>query len=338
MITIGARTACAAVLLVTMGRALAQDAQIADRPYQSLPYAPSLDVASMDRSIDACEDLYAYSCGDWQKRNPVPADQSSWSVYGKLHADNQRYLWGILEDSAKPSAGRTPTQQKIGDYFVACMNVDAVEKAGSSPLAADLVRIEAMQDKGALGAFVGELHARTASTGVLFATSGEQDARDVTRVVVAIHAGGLGLPDRDYYLKDDPRSRQTRTRYFAHVTKMFELLGEDPAATQAAARVVMRIETALAKATLSLAEQRDPYRAYHRQTLAGLQKLAPALDWQAYFQSVGFSAQPWLNLSQPAFVKELNARIAGENLADLKTYLRWALVDATAPLSFEELC
>jgi putative endopeptidase len=328
---IGARTACAAALLVTMGLAQADDAQTADRPYQSLPYTPSLNVASMDRSIDACEDLYTYSCGGWQKNNPIPADQSVWSVYGKLHADNQHYLWGILEDAATLNPERTLTQQKIGDYFAACMNLDAVEKAGSVPLAADIARIEAMRDKRALGAWVGDLHARTASMGMLFATAVEQDARDATRVVAAINAGGLGLPDRDYYVKDDPHSRQTRVRYLAHVAKMFELLGADAPAAQAAAAVVMRIETALAKASLTRVEQRDPYKTYHRQTLAGLQKLAPAFDWEAYFTSVGENPQPWLNLSQPAFLKELNARIASESLSDLKTYLRWTLVDATAP-------
>src|SRR5450755_2020560 len=120
---ISARAACAAVMLVTMGVVQSADGQTADRPYQSLPYTPSLDVASMDRSVDACDDLYTYACGGWQKNNPIPADQSSWSVYGKLHADNQHYLWGILEDAAKPSAERTPAAQKIGDYFAACMNV-----------------------------------------------------------------------------------------------------------------------------------------------------------------------------------------------------------------------
>jgi putative endopeptidase len=321
-----------AATLLALGSVAAQadDARRPDRPYQSLPYTPSLDVASMDRSVDACEDLYTYSCGGWKKNNPIPADQSSWSVYGKVHADNQHYLWGILEDAAKLSAQRTPTEQKIGDYFAACMDVDAVEKAGSTPLAADLARIDAMQDKRALGAWVGDLHSRTASVGMLFATAVEQDARDATRVIAAIHAGGLGLPDRDYYVKEDPHSKEARARYLAHVGKMFELLGADAAAARADAAVILRIETSLAKATLTQVEQRDPYKIYHRETLSGLQKLAPAFDWRAYFTAVGLKPQPWLNVAQPAFVKELNARIAGESLADLKTYLRWTLIDATA--------
>src|ERR1700691_3732217 len=146
-----ATTACAAAFLVTAALAQADNSQTAERPYQTLPYTPSLDVASMDRSVDACEDLYTYSCGDWQKNNPIPPDEPGWSVYGKLHSDNQHYLWGILEDAAKVSAERTPTQQKIGDYFAACMDVDAIEKVGSAPLAADLASIDAIQDKRALG-------------------------------------------------------------------------------------------------------------------------------------------------------------------------------------------
>jgi putative endopeptidase len=326
-----ARSACVAALLLAMGTAAqADNANKADGPYRSLPYTPSLDVASMDRSVDACEDLYTYACGGWQKNNPIPPDQSIWSVYGKLHADNQHYLWGILEDAARLGAKRDPSEQKIGDYFAACMDVGAVEKVGSAPLAADLARIEAMQDKRALGAWVGELHTRIASAGMLFAGAVEQDARDATRVIAAIHAGGLGLPDRDYYVKDDPHSKDTRARYLVHVEKMFELLGADATAAHADAAVVMRIETALARATLTRTEQRDPYKIYHRQKLAELQKLAPAFDWQAYFNAAGLKPEPWVNLAQPAFLKELNSRIAEESLADVKTYLRWSLVDATA--------
>jgi len=324
-----ALTAFTAVLLLT-GDALADNAPSMDSPYHALPYTPSLDVASMDRSVDACEDLYTYACGGWQKNNPIPVDQSFWAVYSKVHADNQRFLWGILEETAKPSAQRTPIQQRIGDYFAACTDLDAIEQSGSAPLTADLARLDAFTDKRALGAWVGELHARTASTSMLFAAAVEQDARDARRVIAALHAGGLGLPDRDYYVKDDAKSKATRERYLAHVAKMFELLGAAPTAAHDDAAIVMRIETELAKASLTRVEQRDPYKIFHRQTLAQLQKLAPAFDWQAYFSAVGLDPQPWLNVAQPAFIKELNARIEVESLADLKVYLRWTLVDASA--------
>jgi putative endopeptidase len=326
----GARTACVAVMLLAIGNAAADESPTTDSPYHALPYTPSLDVTSMDRSIDACDDLYTYACGGWQKKNPIPADQSSWTVYGKLHADSQRYLWGILEEASRAGAERNPAQQRIGDYFAACMNLDAIERAGSAPLAADLARINAFSDKHMLAPFVGELHVRTASTGILFSTAVEQDARDASRITASINAGGLGLPDRDYYIKEDPKAQEIRGRYLAHVAKMFELLGADQATAHEDATVVMRIESALAKASLTRVEQRDPFKIFHRVTLAALQKMAPAFDWQGYFTAAGLDPQPWLNVAQPAFVKELNARIAGESLSDLKIYLRWALIDASA--------
>ena len=321
-----ALSVCAAAAVLLVGAPLAS----AEGPIQSLPYRPSLDPASMDTSVDACEDLYTYSCGGWLKNNPIPEDHAAWSVYGKLDDDNKHFLWGILEDAAKPSATRSADQQKIGDYFAACMDIDAVEKAGSAPLSADLARIDAVQDKRALAEWVGDLQAHSATTGVFFSVAVQQDARDATRVIAGLDAGGLGLPDRDYYVKDDVHSKETRERYEAHVAKMFELLGADATTARANAAVVMRIETALAKATLTRVEQRDPYKVYHRHTLAELQKLAPDFDWQAYFGAVGVQPQPWLNVAQPAFVKAFDARVAQENLADLKTYLRWTLLDATA--------
>lgn len=319
-------SACAALAAVLLSAHGAEP----DGPVQALPYRPSLDPASMDTSIDACEDLYQYSCGGWKKSNPIPEDQSTWSVYHKLADDNQHFLWGILEDAAKPVPTRSPETQKIGDYFAACMDVDAVEKADSAPLAADLTRLEAITDKHSLAEWVGNLHARSDANGIFFVVAVEQDARDATKVIAGIHAGGIGLPDRDYYLKDDPHSREARERYLAHLTKMFALLGADDSTARSNAAVVMRIETALAKATLSRVEQRDPYKIYHRQSLAELQKLAPDFDWQAYFGALGMQPEPWLNAAQPAFLRELNAQLVHESLPDLKTYLRWTLLDAAA--------
>jgi putative endopeptidase len=299
-----------------------------DKPFDSLPYTPSLDVSSMDESVDPCDDLYTYACGGWIKNNPIPADQNRWDVYAKLSVDNQRYLWGILEDAAKVAANRTPTQQKIGDYFAACMDTEAVEKAGLTPLRPDLDRIAALRHKKQLAALLGDLHQRVAGSGLLFGSGVEQDARDASKVIAAVGAGGLGLPDRDYYVMTDAKSVATRKRYIEHVAKMFELLGESPAAAKADAGTVMRIETALAKASLTKVERRDPYKTYHRETLGSLAKLTRAIDWRAYFDAVGLEPRPWLNVSQPAFMKELNARLSAESLTNLKTYLRWALVDA----------
>lgn len=301
-----------------------------DTPFTSLPYTPSLDTAAMDRTADPCQDLYQYSCGGWMKNNPIPGDQANWSVYGKLHQENQRYLWGILQDAAKPVATRTATQQKIGDYFDACMDLDAVEKAGRGPLDADLAKIEAMKSIKSLGPLLGSIHSRVTTSGIFFGNGVEQDAKDSSQQIFAIYAGGLGLPDRDYYIKDDDKSKETRAKYVLHVTHMLELLGDAPDRAKSGASAVMRIETALAKASLSRVDRRDPYKIYHHTVPADLKKLVPSFDWDGYFTGVGGRPSAWLNVSEPAFFKELNARLASEPLADIKTYLRWTLVSASA--------
>jgi endothelin-converting enzyme/putative endopeptidase len=309
----------------------AQASPVADEPAKSLPYSPGLDPSAIDRSVDPCEDLYAYACGGWEQRNPIPPDQTSWTVYQKLTSANERYLWGVLDDLARPSATRSPDQQKLGDYFAACMNVDSIERAGLAPLRADLARLEALSDKAALAPILGDLHARTWGSRMLFASGVEQDARDATRVIVGIGAGGLGLPDRDYYVREDAKSIEILNRYGAHVARMLELAGEQEAAARADAAVVLRIETALAKASLTSVDRRDPHKTYHRASLSELERLAPALDWPAYFAATGLSAAPWLDVAEPEFLREVNARIEGETLADLKTYLRWALIATDAP-------
>jgi len=301
-----------------------------DRPFKELPYTPSLDLNSMDRSADPCEDLYQYACGGWLKNNPIPPDQTKWSVYGKANSDNQRYLWGILEDASKPVGGRTATQQKIGDYFAACMDTDAIERAGLAPLKDDLESIAKITNRKQLAALLGDLHRRVPGSGLFFGTWVGQDAEDAEKVIAIVDAGGLGLPNRDYYIRKDAKTAETRQRYLAHVAKMFELLGDTPAAAKANAATVMRIETALAKASLTQVDRRDPHKTYHRHTMKSLPKLAPGFDWKTYFATIGFDPDPWLNVTEPKFFRELNARLSREKLQDLKTYLRWALVDANA--------
>ncbi|HJQ99810.1 MAG TPA: M13 family metallopeptidase, partial [Candidatus Polarisedimenticolaceae bacterium] len=318
------RIVCLVVLLA------AAAAFAADEPYTALPYTPSLDVAAMDRSADPCEDLYQFSCGGWQKANPIPADQASWSVYGKLYVDNQRYLWGILEDAARADAGRAPTAQKIGDFFSACMDESAIDKAGLNPLRADLDAITSLSSKAELGRILGMLHARTEGAGMFFTGGSQQDAKDSTKVIGAIYAGGLGLPDRDYYFKDDEKSKATRERYVQHLGTMFGLLGDAPEVAKANALTVMRIETALAKASLTRVEKRDPYNLYHPMNVGKLSKIVPSIDWNNYFAAFGMGSTGKLNVSEPAFMAEVEARLRAESLPDLKTYLRWGLVNATA--------
>ena len=173
----------------------------ADTPIQSLPYTPGLDTESMDKSADPCVDFYQYSCGGWMRNNPIPADQPAWSVYSKLAQDNQRFLWGILDDLSRNTSGRNANQQKIGDYFAACMDESAVEKLGAAPLKPYLDEINGLTSKKQLPALLAKIHLRTEGNGMFFGFGSDQDFGDSSQVIAFATAGGLGLPDRDYYTK-----------------------------------------------------------------------------------------------------------------------------------------
>ncbi len=298
-------------------------------PLKELPYTPSLDVAAMDRSADPCADFYQYSCGGWMKANPIPADQASWSVYGKLADENQQLLWGILEDAARPAAERTPVQQKIGDFFASCMDEPALEKLGAAPLFAELKPVESLRAKAEVAALLPALHLSSSGKGLMFGFGSDQDFGDATQVIAFLDAGGLGLPDRDYYLKDDAKSKEIRDKYALHVQQMLRLSGEkDPAA---GAQAVLKMETALAKASLTRVERRDPYKLYHKLTRAQLQALTPSLRWDRYLGAVDLAAVQTVNVTEPSFFKALDALLRSESLPHWKTYLRWHLANARAP-------
>jgi endothelin-converting enzyme/putative endopeptidase len=302
-----------------------------DKPVTTLPYTPSLDVPSMDLTADPCVDFYQYTCGGWMTHNPIPGDQAAWSVYGKLAQDNQRFLWGVLDDLAKKTSGRTAPQQKIGDYFAACMDETAIEKLGAKPLKPLLDEIAAIKNKKQLAALLGREHLTQATGGLLFDFGSDQDFADSSQVIAFAAAGGLGLPDRDYYTKDDAKSGEIRTKYLAHVAKMLQLLGDKPEIAEKEAASIMQIETALARASLTRVEQRDPHNLFHKMDLKGVQALTPDFDWDTYLKTVGIAGVNTFNVTEPKFYQEVAKQIESNSLADLKTYLRWHIASANAP-------
>jgi putative endopeptidase len=313
------------LLLLSLPIAFAQD-----RPLTELPYTPSLEPAFLDRTADPCVDFYRFSCGSWNKLNPIPPDQARWNVYAKLHTENLRFLWGILEQASKPSPERTPNEQKIGDYFAACMDEPAIEKLGVAPLKPWLNEIVALKQTAEIPPLLARLHLDTGSS-PLFQFTSSQDYADSNRMIAFAMAGGLGLPDRDYYLKTDAKSVETRAKYLDHVSAMLQLLGDTPANARAEARTVMEIETAMAKATLTRVDRRDPYKLFHKMTRAQLENLTPSFGWAAYWNAENLPAPAELNVTEPQFFQALNQLLKTRPVSQWKTYLRWHVVSAAAP-------
>src|SRR5689334_22164322 len=313
------------VLLALVSFSAAQSAP----PAPTLPYSPSLDVSSMDKTVDPCVDFYQYSCGGWQQKNPIPPDQTSWGVYGKLYQDNLNFLRGILEQAAATKGQRDTVTQEIGDFYAACMDEAAVEKLGLGALKPQLAAIAQLKSSRELAPVVARMQLDLGGA-VFFGSSARQDPDNSEQQIAGVDQGGLGLPDRDYYTKDDPKSKETRERYLQHVQKIFELLGDKPAIAKENADVVMRIETALATASLTRVERRDPYKRKNKIKLADLEQMVPSFDWAAYYRTLKAPQFEIVNAAPPAFFKELETRLKEEPIANLRNYLRFHLANGYA--------
>ena len=289
-----------------------------------------INAADMDATAKPCQDFFQYADSGWTRAHPIPAEYPRWGTFNVLGEENRDRQRGILEALAKRTdlvAGSE--EKKLSDYWCACMDEKAVEAAGIKPIGPELERITAVKSAAALQAEVARLQSQ--GVRVLFGFGSEQDRKNSEEVIASLQQGGLGLPDRDYYLNDDARSKEIRDKYAAHVAAMLGLLGDDPALAKAEAGTVVARETELAKVSMARVDRRDPEKTYHRMAEAELAKLAPDFDWPGYFETQQAPPIASLNVAQPDFVRGMNALLARTPLDQWKVYLRWHLASSAAP-------
>ncbi len=292
--------------------------------------AEGLHLDWLDRDVSPARNFYKFANGSWQKDNPVPADYSRWSTFTILYLENQKRVHSIIEAAANDRHVEPgSTTQKVGDFYRSGMDVMAIDKAGVKPLAPVFKRIEEVSSPAQLQSVMAYLQDIGVTTP--FAFGSMQDLMDSSKVIGSASQDGLGLPDRDYYLKQDDKFREIRAAYVRHIASMFELLGDDSARAAVEADTVMGIETRLAEAQMSRIDQRVPRNTYHVMTLRQMDALTPNISWGAYFKEIGMPALTGANVGMPDYFKSLSADLESVSLANWKTYLRWHVVDDFAP-------
>jgi len=287
------------------------------------------DLASLDKNTPACTDFYQHANGGWLAANPIPAAYSSWGVANVLNEKTRDQLREILEAAAKNTkAPKGSSEQKVGDYYATCMDEAKIEADDLKPLEPEFARIAKISNQKTLQDELAHLH--SIGINALFSSGSIQDFKNSAEVIAVLFQGGLGLPDRDYYVKTDDKSKSVRDEYLKHVAKMFELLGDDPAKAAGAARTVMALETKLAEASLTRVELRDPEKLYHRLTMAQMKDVATGFDWPSYFQNISLKQKTDVNVATPNFFKGMAQWLNEVPMTDWQTYLRWHVINANA--------
>ena len=310
------------LLAVAFGYAGASSAQSSSlHPYDS---------ANLDKSCKPCDDFAQFAGGGWKKDHPIPPEHSGWGSFVIVAEENQKKMKSILEASAaNTQSAAGSNDQKIGDFYASCMDTAAIDSQQSRPIQSALAEIQSIKAKDDLPAVVARLH----SFGVdaFFAFASTPDFKNSSSIIAEADQAGLGLPDRDYYTRTDADSKSILEKYLAHVTRMFALLGDSQEKSSAEAKTVLAIETGLANGSLTNVELRNPEIQYHIVDISGLKALTPHFAWPAYFSAASHPEFTTINAAQPAFFKALDQQLASRSLDDLRTYLRWRLVDRMAP-------
>ncbi len=291
--------------------------------------ALKFDIGAVDKSADPCADFYQYACGGWIAQHPIPSDRPYIAVFQQMRDLNQARIKGILEQAAGAKNTRTPEEQKIGDYYASCLDEHSIESSSGKTLQAELARIDQVNHADDLAEEVARLHLLGADA--IFNFYADQKLHDATQVIAYLDQSGLNLPSTDYYTSTADEMMKARAGYRAHLENVFALLGHKQEGLPA--EDILRIETALARASLSPVERRDRTAWYHEMTEAQLRQLAPSFSWQRYFASVGFAGKGDLNVALPKYVQAVDELVRNTPISAWRNYLRWELVRAATPAS-----
>lgn len=288
----------------------------------------AFDINRMDASTEACTDFFQYANGGWLKNTQIPASESRWGTFNILGDSNTAILRGVLDNAAKTKAAAGSDTQLIGDFYASCMDEAAIEKAGAAPLKPYLKQIDGIKTAKDLQKQLAVMHSQ--GIPALFGFGGGADAKNSKMNIVNTSQGGLSLPNKDYYTKDDPKSVETRAKFVEYAANMFRLLGDSPEAAAANAKTVMAFQTRLANASKSPVELRNPEARYNKKNLAQLAEMTPNFSWEAYMKERGVPPAQEINVGQPDFFAEINKMMTDVPLDQWKTYLRWMLVNSSA--------